>query len=63
MHSAIIQFSGAIQIPANSYDEMRGGPKGNPNQDIELHKPFLDFHTFLEQKYPLIHGSPEKNSN
>ena len=60
VHSAIKRFSGALQIPTVSFDEMRGGPKGSAHQDINLHKPFLDFHAYLEHMYPFLHGSLER---
>lgn len=60
IHSVTKRFSGAIQIPTVSFDEMRGGPKGSPAQDVELHKPFLEFHQYLEQAYPFTHELLEK---
>jgi Gly-Xaa carboxypeptidase len=60
IHNVAKRFTAGIQKETISFDEMRGGPKGSPNQNVELHKPFLEFHQYLELAYPLTHEVLEK---
>ncbi|KAJ3258275.1 hypothetical protein HK103_003756 [Boothiomyces macroporosus] len=55
--SAAKRFSGAIKIPTVSYDEMTA----QVPQDPVSHKPFLEFHKYLEKSYPLVHQRLEKH--
>ncbi|KAJ3251675.1 hypothetical protein HK103_002198 [Boothiomyces macroporosus] len=44
------RFSGAVQIPTVTYDEMIGD-----YQDPVLFAPFKDFRKYLQDNYPLVH--------
>ncbi|KAJ3323174.1 Gly-Xaa carboxypeptidase [Boothiomyces sp. JEL0866] len=51
------RFSGAIQIPTISYDDMTA----QQPQDPVSHAPLLKLHRYFEEKYPLVHTHLEKH--
>ncbi|KAI9204668.1 uncharacterized protein BJ171DRAFT_424075 [Polychytrium aggregatum] len=54
-HETALRLSRAVQIPTVSYDDMVALPA--PGEPENKWKPFLDFHDFLEQEFPLLHKS------